>query len=88
MTGNFRVSVTDSAGVVVETLDIDLTTLAPPNIGQLVTQIDAMANATASLNASGQVTIAGTGGNRIAVNELDSLVATGNRPAAWATSWA
>ncbi len=78
MSGNFRVSVLDSAGVVVETLDIDLTTLAPPNIGQLVTQIDAMANATASLNASGQVTIAGTGANRIAVNELDSLVATGN----------
>ena len=78
MSGNFRVSVLDSAGVVVETLDIDLTTLAPPNIGQLVTQIDAMTNATASLNASGQVAIAGTGANRIAVNELDSLVATGN----------
>ena len=76
MTGSFRVSVLDSAGVVVETLDIDLTTLAPPNIGELVTQIDGMTNATASLNASGQVVIAGTGANRIAVNELDSQVTT------------
>ena len=78
MSGNFRVSVLDSAGVVVETLDIDLATLAPPNVGQLVTQIDGMANATASLDASGQLVIAGTGGNRIAVNELDSLVTTGS----------
>lgn len=78
MTGNFRVSVLDSAGVVVETLDIDLAALAPPNIGQLVTQIDGMTNATASLNASGQLVIAGTGANRIAVNELDSQVTTGS----------
>ena len=78
MTGNFRVSVTDPAGVIVETLDIDLTALAPPNLGELVTQIDAMANATASINANGQVVIAGTGGNGIAVNELDSSVTTGN----------
>ena len=78
LAGNFRVSVLDASGVVVETLDVNLGALAPPNIGQLVTQIDAMANATASINANGQVSIAATGGNRIAVNELDSSVTTGN----------
>ncbi len=78
MTGSFRVAAVDSTGVVVETLDIDLTALAPPTIGQLVTQIDAMANVSASINANGQVAISATGGNRIAVNELDSAVTTGN----------
>ncbi|MDH3474923.1 MAG: flagellar hook-associated protein FlgK [Rhodospirillales bacterium] len=77
MTGTFRVTVVDSDGVVVETQDIDLTALAPPNIGQLVAQINGMANATASINASGQVVIGATGGNSIAVNELDSQVTSG-----------
>jgi flagellar hook-associated protein 1 FlgK len=77
MTGSFRVTVVDSDGVVVETQDIDLTALAPPNIGQLVTQINGMANASASINASGQFVISATGGNSIAVNELDSQVTSG-----------
>ncbi len=78
MTGSFRVSVTDSDGVVVETLDIDLTALAPANVGELVAQIDAMANASASINADGQVVLSAAGGNGIAVNELDSQVSSGN----------
>ena len=78
LSGSFRVSVLDASGVVVETLDVNLATLAPPNIGELVTQVDGMVNATAAINANGQVSIAATGGNSIAVNELDSSVTTGN----------
>jgi len=78
MSGTFRVAVVDSSGVTVEVLDIDLGALAPASIGNLVTQIDGMANASASINASGQVVISATGGNRIAVNEMDSAVTTGN----------
>ena len=78
MTGSFRIAAVDSSGIAVETLDIDLTTLAPPTIGQLVTQISAMANVSASINANGQVVVSATGSNRIAVNELDSAVNTGN----------
>ena len=50
MSGSARFAVVDSTGVVVETLDIDLGALAPPNIGQLVAQINAMTNASASIN--------------------------------------
>ena len=78
MSGNFRVTVTGADGVVLETVDIDLGALAPPNIGQLVTQINGMTNASASINASGQVTIVAAGGSHIAVNELDSAVSSGN----------
>jgi flagellar hook-associated protein 1 FlgK len=78
MSGTFRVSVVDVAGVVVETLDIDLAALAPADIGTLVAQISGMANASASINASGQVVISATGGNRIAINEMDSAVTSGN----------
>lgn len=78
MTGTFRVTVADSAGVAVETLDVDLGALAPASIGTLVAQIDAMANASASINAAGQVIISASGGNRIAVNEMDSAVTSGN----------
>jgi len=76
MSGSVRVAVLDQTGVVVETLDIDLGALAPPNIGQLVTQINAMTNASASINPSGQVVISAAGGNGIAINELDSAVTT------------
>lgn len=78
MTGTFRVTVTDSAGLVVENLDIDLGTLAPPNLGQLVATINGMTNATASINAQGQVAIAATGGNGIGINEMTSAVTMGN----------
>lgn len=78
MTGTFRVTVTDVDGVTVETLDIDLGTLAPPSIGQLVTTINGMTNATASITTAGKVQISGTGANRITVNESTSAVSTGN----------
>jgi flagellar hook-associated protein 1 FlgK len=78
MTGTFRVAVVDPDGLVVESLDVDLTALAPPDIGTLVTQIDAMANASATIDAAGQVVITAGGGNGIAVNDMDSAVTTGN----------
>ncbi len=78
MTGSFRVAVTNVDGAVVENLDINLATLSPPSIGQLVTTINAMTNATASINSSGKVVVSATGSNRIAVNELTSAVTTGN----------
>ncbi|MFQ5971725.1 MAG: flagellar hook-associated protein FlgK [Alphaproteobacteria bacterium] len=77
MSGSFRVAVVDASGVVVESQDINLGGLAPPSIGQLVTAIDGMTNASASINAQGQVVVTASGGNRIAVNELDSAVTVG-----------
>ncbi len=79
MTGTFRAAVVDSTGVVVENLDIDLGTLAPATIGQLVTTLNAMTNATASINAQGKVVLTATGGNRIAINEMTSAVTNGSQ---------
>ena len=73
-TGSVRVAIIDqSDGTVVETLDI---ALGPLNtIGDLVTAIDGMANASASLDASGNLVInATTSGQGIAINEMDSAV--------------
>ena len=78
MTGSFRVAVTDIDGAVVESLDVNLATLSPQNVGQLVATINGMTNATASIDANGKVVIAATGNNRIAVNEMTSAVTTGN----------
>lgn len=77
MTGNFRVTVVDSTGAVVESLDIALGGLA--DIAALVAAVNGMANATATLNASGKFVMSATGTNRIAVNELTSQVTTGNQ---------
>ena len=77
MTGNFRVTVVDTTGAVVETQDIALGGLA--DIAALVTAINGMTNATASLDANGKLVMSATGTNRIAVNELTSQVTTGNQ---------
>lgn len=76
-TGNFRVAVVDDAGTVVEVQDFDLTTY--PTVGALVTAIDGMANLNASLNADGELTLVPTGGNLVAVNEMDSAAPLGDR---------
>ena len=76
MTGSFRVAVVGATGLVVEVLDINLAALAPPSVGQLVTTINGMANAGASINAQGKVVISATGGNGVAVNEMTSAVTT------------
>lgn len=75
--GTFRVTVVDSAGAVVETQDIALGGIA--DVTALVAAINGMANATASLNASGQIVMSATGSNRIAVNEMTSQVTTGTQ---------
>jgi flagellar hook-associated protein 1 FlgK len=77
MTGNFRVTVVDPSGAVVETLDIALGGIA--NITALVAAVNGMANATAALDANGKFVMSATGTNRIAVNELTSQVTTGNQ---------
>lgn len=79
MTGTFRATVVDTNGLVVENLDINLATLAPATIGQLVTTLNAMTNATATIDAQGKVVLTATGGNKIAVNEMTSAVTTGSK---------
>lgn len=76
-TGSFRVTVTDTSGVVQETLDIDLT--AATSIGALLSTIDGMANVSASLDATGRIVITPAAGNRISFNEMDSEIVTGNK---------
>lgn len=76
MAGNFRVTVIDDTGAVVESLDIALGGLA--DIAALVTAVNGMTNATAALDADGKFVMSATGANRIAVNELTSQVTTGN----------
>jgi flagellar hook-associated protein 1 FlgK len=73
-TGSVRVAIIDQTdGTVVETLDIALGALT--TVGAVVTAIDGMTNATASLNAAGKLVInATTTGFGIAINELDSAV--------------
>lgn len=76
LSGTFRVTVVDTAGAVVETQDIALGGIA--NVTALVAAVNGMANATASLNASGKFVMSATGTNRIAINEMTSQVTTGN----------
>ena len=74
-TGNFRVAAVDSAGVVVEVQDFDLSTFATVN--DLVTAINGMANMTASLNANGQLELTASAGNNVVLNEMNSAVTVG-----------
>lgn len=76
MSGTFRVSVVNADGEVVETSDIALGGLA--NMAALVSAIDGMTNAGASLNSQGNLVVSATGANRIAINEMTSAVTTGN----------
>lgn len=74
-TGEFRVGVVDTSGVVVEVQDFDLSTYA--TVGALVAAINGMTNASASVNANGNVVIDAGGGNRLAVNEFTSAATVG-----------
>ena len=74
--GTFRATVVDSAGAVVENLDIALGGIA--DINALVAALNGMANATASLDAQGKLVLSATGANRIAINEMTSQVTIGN----------
>jgi flagellar hook-associated protein 1 FlgK len=79
--GTARVVVTDSSGTVVETQDIDLSTT--PTIDDLRIAIDGMANATCSYGADGELTVSATGGNKVAISEMDSAVTVGDRTMGW-----
>ncbi len=73
-TGTVRVAVINQTdGSVVETQDIALGALT--TVGSLVTAINGMTNASASLNSAGKLVInANTAGYGIAINEMDSAV--------------
>lgn len=75
--GTLRVASTDTEGTVTGFQDFDLATYA--TVGDLVAAIDAMPTVSASIDAGGRVVIAGAGGNRVALNEIDSAVAVGGR---------
>jgi flagellar hook-associated protein 1 len=76
-TGELRVGIVDTAGLVVEVQDFDFSTYA--TIGDLITDINLMTNATATINASGNVEIDAAGSNVIAINERTSAVTVGNQ---------
>ena len=75
-TGTVRIAVIDQTdGTVVETLDLALGGLT--TVGAVAAAVGGMTNATASLNANGQLVIsAANAGQGIAINELDSAVTT------------
>ncbi|MGE3932023.1 MAG: flagellar hook-associated protein FlgK [Rhodospirillaceae bacterium] len=75
--GTLRVASTDTEGTVTGFQDFDLATYA--TVGDLVAAIDAMPTVSASIDAGGHVVIAGAGGNRVALNEMDSAVVVGGR---------
>jgi flagellar hook-associated protein 1 len=76
-TGVVRIATTDTAGVVTEFSDLDLSTYA--TVGDLVTAIDGMTNIAASINSSGSMVLTATGTNRIAINEMTSAVTMGDQ---------
>lgn len=73
-TGSVRVAVIDqSDGSVIETTDIALGALT--SVNDIVTAIDGMTNAAASLDSAGKLVVnATTAGYGIAINELDSAI--------------
>lgn len=75
--GEVRVGIVDTTGIVVEFQDFDLSTYA--TIGALIADINLMTNATATINAAGNVEIDAAGSNLIAVNERTSAVTVGNQ---------
>lgn len=76
-TGEVRVGIVDTSGVVVEYTDFDLATYA--TVGALITDINLMTNASATINANGNVEIDAAGSNRIAINEYTSVATVGNQ---------
>ncbi len=76
-TGDVRVGIVDTTGIVVEFQDFDLATYA--TVGDLVADINLMTNASAVINAAGNVEIDAAGSNAIAINESTSTVTVGNQ---------
>jgi flagellar hook-associated protein 1 FlgK len=76
-TGSVRVAVLDANAAIVEYQDFDLSTYA--NVGAAVTAINGMTNLSASISANGNLVLAASGANRVAINEMTSAVTVGNR---------
>ncbi len=74
--GTFRVAVTDTNGVVVDTTDIAMGGIATVN--DLLTALNAITDVTASIDSAGKISITVANGNRISFNEMDSSVTLGN----------
>ena len=74
--GDFRVAVTDTNGVVVDTTDIAMGGIATVN--DFVTALNAITDVTASIDSAGKISITIANGNRISFNEMTSSVTLGN----------
>lgn len=74
--GDFRVAVTDTNGVVVDTTDIAMGGIATVN--DFVAALNAITDVTASINSEGKISITIANGNRISFNEMTSSVTLGN----------
>lgn len=79
--GTARVMVTDSAGTVVEVLDVNLGATA--TIDDLRTAINGMTNASCAYGPNGELEITAAGGNKVAISEMDSAVTVGSRTVGW-----
>ena len=75
--GNVRVTITDNNGDAVENLDINLAGIT--TVSQFASAINAMTNASASINANGKLAITASGGNGVVVTDLTSSIANGNQ---------
>jgi flagellar hook-associated protein 1 FlgK len=79
--GTARVMVTDSTGTVVEVLDVNLGATA--SVDALRVAINGMTNADCAYGPNGELEITATGGNKIAISEMDSAVTVGSRTVGW-----
>lgn len=75
--GSFRVTVTDTNGDAVESVDLNLGAIT--TVTQLATAISTMTNASASVNANGKLEITASSGNGIVLNDLTSAVVNGSQ---------
>ncbi len=78
-TGNFRITVLDTSGVVVQTQDFDLATIN--TVGDLVAAVNAAfpVPTAATITANGNFSLTTAATNRLAVNEMTSAVTVGSK---------
>ncbi|WP_342361774.1 flagellar hook-associated protein FlgK [Terrarubrum flagellatum] len=72
-TGTARIAVTDSSGVLVSYQDLDLSSYS--TVGDLVDAIDSIDGLSASINASGQLTISSdSSANGVSIGDIDDSI--------------
>jgi flagellar hook-associated protein 1 len=77
-TGTVRIAVADQSGNLVSYQDLDLSSYS--TVGALVTAINGISGVSASINASGQLTISATGsGDGVSINEMTSSVGSSDQ---------